>query len=59
MNYPLAIIPNIKGYKFVGIGKDDAKINCEVSVDIQGCYYVVDGQGNKCYHLLKAWVEVR
>jgi len=49
-------IPNQQGYAFIGITKDDQRIDCIVIKDVVGCHVIVNEYTKeRIFHNLKGW----
>lgn len=52
----LSTIPNVEGFRFIGITKDDKVIVCYVMQNEIGLYEARDEQtGLPCFHRLAYW----
>ena len=53
---PLSSIPNVAGFRFIGITKDDTRINCYVMQSEQSAHEARDeSDGSNCFHRLAYW----
>jgi len=54
--FPLSSIPNVAGFRFIGITKADIRINCYVMQNEQGAHEARDeSDGSNCFHRLAYW----
>ena len=52
---PLGILPNIAGFFFSGVTKDDNIIRCHVILTPEKTHFIADGAGIPVYSQLKGW----
>lgn len=53
---PLSDIPNVEGFRFIGIAKDDKRIVCYVKQNEAGQHEARDeSDGSNCFHRLAYW----
>lgn len=54
--FALSSIPNVEGFRFIGITKDDKEIVCYVMCNEIGLHEARDEQtGLPCFHRLAYW----
>jgi hypothetical protein len=52
----LSSIPNVAGFRFIGITKDDKRIVCYVATNESGSHEARDeSDGSNCFHRLAYW----
>lgn len=49
-------IPNHAGFKFTGIDELGNHFDCEVRKGDDGHHFVVDGDGDHCFHVMVGWI---
>lgn len=52
--YPLADLPNTPGFMFVGVLKDDTRVDCQIVKDVATNLHRVDGAP---FADLRGWVK--
>jgi hypothetical protein len=56
--FPLSSIPNVAGFRFIGITKDDKRIVCYVALNESDSHEARDeSDGSNCFHRL-AYSEI-
>ncbi len=57
--FPIILLPNQDGFKFVGIGKDNNLYQCVVKQNANGCHSIHLAQdGTSFYSHLKGWKRI-
>lgn len=51
----LADLPNLEGFKFIGISDEGEMMDCTVVRDSAGCHSVEDAYGEPCFMRLSGW----
>jgi hypothetical protein len=55
-HFALSSIPNVAGFRFIGITKDDKRIVCYVMTTEDGLHEARDeSDGSNCFHRLAYW----
>lgn len=56
--HDLGLLPNRKGYRFIGVTKRGERINCIIRMNERRQYYVVnEDTGLPCWNNLSHWVD--
>ena len=53
--HSLSILPNIAGFFFCGVTKDDQVVSCHVRLTQEKTHFIADRSGVPVYSQLKGW----